>query len=186
MNASEIYKQFNGVEDIEIGGGLASAFAGYLAAELLLLVTRLSSGRDLGFTDDDYKRMNDQAGEYGTKLLKGSFEDIRAFGVIDGAYKLPKDTEEQIAARKQKIQEASIYATELPINNAKLCKALLDMAHSLEGKSNPNCISDLECAISLCKSGLMGCLLNVKVNLPSIKDQALVEKFSAQVSALEA
>ncbi len=177
MNINDIKASFGLPEDIEIGGGLASAFAGYLAAELIMLITRLSSGRELGLSDERYSEMNAEAKTVGRELLDGAFEDIRAFGVIDAAYKLPKNTDEEKEIRKKAIEAGGVYAAEVPLRNAINCKKILLMAHELEGKSNPNCSSDLFCALGLAKMGVDGCVLNVEANLPIIKSQTDKDRF---------
>lgn len=186
MNIKEIAKQFGKDEEIEIGGGLASAFAGYLAAELILLITRLSSGRNLGMPDEWYAEMNAKAKLISEELLAGAFEDIRAFGVIDAAYKLPKNTEEEKVARKKAIEAGGVYAAELPMKNAFNCKKILKMAGELENKSNVNCSSDLECTLSLSKLGIKGCVLNIKANLPIIKSEEDKARFTSAIAELEA
>ena len=185
MNIKELAKQFGADEDIEIGGGLASAFAGYMAAELLMLVTRLSAGRNLGFTDEDYSRMNWEARELAANLLAGAFEDIRAFGVIDAAYKLPKSTDEEKKTRLQAIQAGAVYAADVPLNNAANCQKVLVMAQELGGKSNPNCSSDLQCALALAREGIKGCVLHIEANLPIIKSETEKARFTAFITTMK-
>jgi methenyltetrahydrofolate cyclohydrolase len=165
---------------------LASAFAGYLAAELILLVTRLSTGRNLGLTDQRYAEMNAEAKLISEKLLSGAFEDIRAFSVIDAAYKLPQNTEDEKTARRKAIEDGGVCASELPMENAFNCKKILGLAKELENKSNVNCSSDLECALSLAKFGIKGCVLNIRANLPIIKSEDKKARFISAIAELEA
>ena len=67
----------------------------------------------------------------------------RAFNKVSAAFKLPKDTDEQKAARSKAIQEDTVTATEVPYENMALCMKGLEITQKIVGKSNPNAASDL-------------------------------------------
>jgi formiminotetrahydrofolate cyclodeaminase len=77
-----------------------------------------------------------------------------------------------------------LKATRTPLINAEKCRQVLDLKQKLEGLSNPNTASDLECAGHLAKAGLLGCLANVKINVPNLKNKSQVDHIVKKVEKL--
>ena len=100
------------------------------------------------------------------------------------AYRLPKSTEEEKNVRTAAIQQAITGATETPLQNAENCARALELAAQLEGRSNPNAASDLECAVFLATAGLKGALSNAEINIGSLKDEGVVAAFTKRVTDL--
>ncbi len=155
--------------DNTTGGGAASALAGAMAAALTAMVGRLSRGREGMEPPAFYDQISSLAEVLAQRLADGSQEDSRAFEQVRAAFALPKGTEAEKQARSEAIQAAWRYATHVPLGNAELCQAVLDLAQRLEGRSNPNAASDVACAMHLARAGLLGCVENVRINLPAIK-----------------
>jgi formiminotetrahydrofolate cyclodeaminase len=173
--------------DNATGGGAASAVAGAMAAALVGMVARVSIGKkNMPEPDDFYAGIDRQAQASALDLLAGSNADSEAFDRVMEAFRLPKDTDEQKAARTAAIQQAIIGATETPLRNAEGCARILELAAQLENRSNLNAASDLECAILLAAAGLKGALSNAEINIASLKDAAVAEAFRARVAALRA
>ncbi|MBI9046152.1 MAG: cyclodeaminase/cyclohydrolase family protein [Anaerolineaceae bacterium] len=86
--------------------------------------------------------------------------------------------------RRAVIQAAWIQAAEVPLANADGCAAVLELALHLRGRSNPNAASDLSCAFYLALAGLKGCIANVEINLPAIKDENVKAKLSDHMQTL--
>ena len=153
------------------GGGTASAVAAAMAAALVGMVARLSIGRKGMERDGYYHDISREAKALSVELFIGGREDSQAFEAVLASYRLPKETEGQRRARRATINRAMVRATQVPLDNAEACKRVLDLCARLEGRSNPNAASDLECALHLARAGLLGCLGNVEVNLSSIQDE---------------
>jgi formiminotetrahydrofolate cyclodeaminase len=170
--------------DNSTGGGTASALAGAMAASLASMVARLSVGKAAGAVDSFYQELAAAGEKLSLELQAGAARDAEAFDGVKAAYRLPKDTPEQTAARSAAIQAAVIDAARVPLANAGMCARALDLARLLEGRSNPNARSDLQCAIYLARAGLAGCLANVAINLPSIKDPATAGAIAEHAHAL--
>ena len=169
------------------GGGAASAVAGSMAAALVGMVARVSVGKkNMPEPDAFYQAIDAEAQTLSLTLLEGSNADSAAFDRVMDAYRLPKATDEEKAARTAAIQQATIGATETPLQNAANCARALELAAQLEGRSNPNAASDLECALFLATAGLKGALSNAEINIGSIKDEGVVTAFTKRVSALRA
>ena len=172
--------------DNATGGGTASAVAGAMAAALVGMVARLSLGKKGLHPDDFYSRIDSETQKLSLQLLDGSNTDSKAFEQVQAAFKLPKETDEQKAKRKNAIEQAMLQATRVPLENAKACRAILDLQQELEKSFNANAASDLECAAHLAKAGLLGCLANVAVNLANIKDEKVVQSFIKETEWLRA
>ena len=168
------------------GGGTASALAGAMAAALAAMVARLSGAKALGASDAAYRQVSATGETLSAELAAGAARDAEAFAAVKAAYRLPRETPERKAARTESIQAAMINAARVPLHNAGLCVQVLELVGLLEGRSNPDALSDLQCSRYLAQAGLDGCLANVAINLPSIKDQAVVSAIKDQVRTLRA
>ncbi len=170
--------------DNSTGGGTASAVAGAMATALVAMVARLSIGKTGMEQGAFYQEVIEEAESLSRELSEGGREDSEAFDAIRLAFRLPKETEQHKNRRRQAIQAAMIHAARVPLANARRCARTLELAHLLTGRSNPNTASDLECGLYLARAGLRGCVANVKINLPGIKDQAIANQLGAEVENL--
>ena len=109
-------------------------------------------------------------------------EDTKSFmGVIE-AYKLPKDTEEEVQARNKAVVEGYKVALETP---KKLCDEslrLYPVLDSLSDLGNKNAISDVGVAALMVYASIESALLNVIINLNSIDDIDYKEEVNKYIS----
>jgi methenyltetrahydrofolate cyclohydrolase len=172
-------------EDNSTGGGSASAIAGAMAASLAGMVARLSVGRESMESEAYYREKNSQLVRLSATLLNGSRLDSEAFGDVQQAFRLPKETDGEKEIRRRRIQAAWIKATHIPLDNARYCAETLALAQSLVGRSNKNAASDLTCAIYLARAGGLGCLDNVEINLAMIKDETEASELAGQATLIK-
>ncbi len=172
--------------DSSTGGGTASAVAGAMAAALVVMVARLSIGKDGLHTEAFYRELGAEAQVLSDELLHGGREDSEAFAAVCAAYRLAKHTDEERTVRRQAIQRATIEAARVPVANMERCWRVLELAMQLRGRSNPNAASDLECALHLARAGLLGCADNVEINLPAIRDQLVAGELAERAGSLRA
>jgi len=158
--------------DNTTGGGTASAIAGAMGASLAAMVARLSIGKDGMQPDAFYREAIEQLETLHERLFAGGYIDSQAFESVSSAFKLPKSTDEEKKARSVAIQAGWVHATNVPLDNAERCAEVAKSALYLKSQSNQNAASDLECGFHLAKAGLKGCIANVEINLPMIKDAA--------------
>ncbi|MCG8532575.1 MAG: cyclodeaminase/cyclohydrolase family protein, partial [Desulfovibrionales bacterium] len=111
-------------------------------------------------------------------------EDTQAFNAVMAAFKMPKGCEEEKTARSAAIQEGYKQATATPMETAEKCLAVLELATAIAGKANPNTASDLGTAAQVAYAGVQGAVMNVKINLPSIKDENWRNKEAEKTSRL--
>jgi methenyltetrahydrofolate cyclohydrolase len=170
--------------DNSTGGGTAAAIAGGMAAALAAMVARLSVGADSPEPEAYYREVARRGGDLAEALIAGGDEDARSFDAVLAAYRLPKATDADKDERRAAIQAAMMQATRVPLHNAERCADVLALVARLAGRSNPRAASDLQCAGFLARAGLQGCLANVAINLPGIKDAAAAEEIRARASEL--
>ena len=160
------------------GGGSVSALSAAQGVGLVAMVADLTIGRE---KYAEYEQVCKEAKEEALKLYESLVaaidEDTEAFNKVSAAYKMPKDTDEQKAARSAAIRKANVGATQVPYETIKLCLAGLKVTETMVGKSNPNAASDLGVAALNLMAGIRGAWLNVKINLPGIKDEAAKAQF---------
>lgn len=162
------------------GGGSVSALAGAQGVGLFMMVSDLTIGKA---KYADFEDICIKAKEKGEKLYAELFagidKDTEAYNLVSAAFKMPKDTDEAKAARSKAIADATLIATEVPFRNMELCFAGLETAKELAGHSNPNAASDLGVAALNLLAGVKGAWLNVKINLPGVKDEEKKAAFTA-------
>lgn len=163
------------------GGGSASALSGAQGCALLMMVADLTLGKE---KYRDFEEICLQAKKKGQSLyeeLRASVDrDTETFNLISAAFKLPKDTDEEKAVRRAAIADGTLTATEVPFNTMKLGFEALKLVESLIGKSNPNCSSDLGVGALHLKACIEGSWLNVKINLPGVKNEEKAAYFEKE------
>ena len=164
------------------GGGTISAYMGALGAALGTMVANLSSHKP-GWDDqwEKFSQWADKGQELMTELLHLVDEDTEAFNRIMAAFGLPKKTEEDKAARSQAIQEATLYATQVPLHTMQASFRAFDICRAMAEEGNPNSVSDAGVGA---RAAVLGAGLNVKINAGSLKDREVADKLIAEANEL--
>lgn len=184
MIDTETYLKVLDPEDTSTGGGSASAIAGAMAGALIAMVCNICA-RDQGIDDrESFQQATFQAKQLSEWLLAGARDDTRAFQAVRSAYKLSKESDEERKTRSQAIQAAWIDAARAPLENAVHCLRLAELGLQLERRVLSQVHSDLSCARLLAHAGALGCLENVAINLPQIKDQTISAQLAEQAAEL--
>lgn len=167
------------------GGGSISAYMGALAAALGTMVANLSSHK-AGW-DERWETFSDYA-EQGQGMLKELLalvdEDTAAFNRIMDAFKLPKGTPEEKAARTAAIQAGTLYATQVPLRTMKAAHATFPLLRAMAVDGNPNSVSDAAVGALAARSAVLGAWLNVKINAAGLKDRAVAEALIAEANEI--
>lgn len=172
------YNELLGSKEPAPGGGSTAALTGVLAASLTMMVVSLSKGKkSFEALDEGIKKAfmeeSKNIEELREELSVLAEEDTKAFNKFMEAMKLPKDTEEEKAIRNKKLQEASIYALQVPLTTGEKCYLILKNQKTIAVYGNKNAVSDVGVGSLLALAGLEGALLNVNINLPSIEDEKI-------------
>ena len=167
------------------GGGSASALAGSMGISLTKMVTELTMGKKK-YAEYDQLAQDTQkeAARLQENLLQAIDKDTEAFNVVSAVFSMPKSTPEEKAARSAALQKALQGAAESPYEMMETCLEALRVTNKVVGKSNTNAASDLGVAALNLKSALQGAWLNVLINLSGIKDEAFVEKYRQDGTAV--
>ena len=167
------------------GGGSAAGLAGAQGAALLSMVCNLTIGRKkYAGVENEMKLALDQAEGLRQRLIALIEEDVRAFDGVMAAYRLPKETPEQKAARSAAIQAGLKEATRTPMETLTACVAVLELAPGVVAKGNPNVISDGGAGVLSAHAGMMTAALNVRINLNAIKDNVFVVEQNTHMDEL--
>lgn len=167
------------------GGGSVSALAGAQAAALMGMVCGLTIGKKkyVDF-EEDCKAAQTKAGELYKGFAEAIDKDTEAFNLVAAAFKMPKETEEEKAARRQAIADGTLEATKVPYSVMEMAAKGLEVAESMMGKFNTNAASDLGVAVLNLMTCMKGAWLNVKINLPGVKDEALAAEYAEKGAAM--
>ena len=148
------------------GGGSAAALAGALGAALVAMVCGMEKTKTGGA--GERARLDAAAGAVGAaagRLRALGDEDTAAYDAVRAAYRLPKVGEEEKTARKKAVSSAMAVATEVPLETARQCLAVMAAAVEAAIHGNPNALSDARTAGALAFAGLLGAAENVRINL---------------------
>lgn len=158
------------------GGGSISAYMGALGAALGTMVANLSShkpGWDAQW--EFFSKWAEKGQQVKETLLALVDEDTNAFNVIMNAFGMPKGTDEEKAARKAAIQEATKYATEVPMKTVENAFKVFEICEAMIKKGNPASVSDAGVGVLCARAAVHGAYLNVKINASTLEDKEYAE-----------
>ncbi len=167
------------------GGGSISAYMAALGAALGTMVANLSAHKP-GW-DERWKEFSDHADkgrELQDKLMALVDEDTAAFNRIMAALGMPKSTEEEKAARRAALQEATLYATQVPLRTMQTACECFDLLEAMAREGNPASVSDAGVGALAAEAGVQGAGLNVRINAAGLADRAVAEALTAEAAAL--
>ena len=168
------------------GGGTAAAVAGAMGASLAEMVSGLTLSKEKYAASHEAVRPIAEASQLARAEFVGlAREDSEAYDEVVAARRLPKETEEQRAARAHRIVLANRNAAEVPMRTARAAVRLLAALPDLAEKGNPNAASDVGAAALLLDACVEGALLNVGINLSGIEDATFVAEMQRETAVLQ-
>ena len=168
------------------GGGAIAALSGAFGAALAAMVGSLTLGKK-GYEDaqEEMAEMTDKGKNLAKKLLAAMDKDANSFNGYMAALGMPKGTEEEKTIRRAAMQDALKSASLVPLNTAKTAAEVFPLAEAAVKSGNRNAVTDGLVAAMMARTAVLGALLNVKINLGSIKDEAFVQELQAACGALQ-
>ena len=167
------------------GGGTISAYMGALGASLGTMVANLSSHKP-GWDDrwKEFSEWADKGQAIARELLHLVDEDTEAFNRIMAAFGMPKKTDEDKAARSAAIQDATLYAAQVPLRTMKESMKVFEICRAMVMEGNPNSVSDAGVGVLAARAAVLGAGMNVKINAGSLKDRAVADALIAEANEL--
>jgi len=167
------------------GGGSGAALGGALAAALVSMVCNLTIGKK-GYEDvqepmADLLRKSEAIRNELPQLLEA---DTQVYGKVMAAYRQPRKTPEQKRARNIAMQGALKEATEVPLSIAQRCAQVVELSLPAAEMGNQWAVSDAGVGVLLADASMRAALLNVYINLSSIKDKDYVQQTLAHVETI--
>jgi methenyltetrahydrofolate cyclohydrolase len=167
------------------GGGAAAGVAAATGAALIAMVGRLTIGKP-GFEDVEQrmKAVTERADELRAAFLELAERDAEAFGSVMDAFRLPKDSDDERAARTMRIQQAYDDAAAVPLELAERAVDLMEPAEDATAMGNPNASSDGYCAGTLLHAAALAAIANVRINAAGLKDEGKAKGLVDRCDAL--
>lgn len=168
------------------GGGSAAALAGAVGTSLLIMVAGLPKTRR--GTDEERSALDAAANRL--RPLRDELQalidrDSEAYTSVLEAYRLPKSTDAEKAARQAAIDTAMHFATETPLATMRACERVMREAEAVSAGGAPSAATDVAVAIELVKTAARGAAMNVETNLAALKDTDFVSRVSQERRDLE-
>ncbi|HEC87483.1 MAG TPA: methenyltetrahydrofolate cyclohydrolase [Thermoplasmatales archaeon] len=168
------------------GGGSVAALAGALGAALSAMVCNLTLNKEkFASVHDEIEEVLERCEHTRERLTDIIDKDTEAFNKVMDAIKLPKGTEEEQKKRKKELQKALKGAALVPLETARLCAEVIELSKVVAQKGNQNSITDAASSAIIAEAGFKAAILNVKINLASIKDKKFVEEISYEIEMIE-
>lgn len=168
------------------GGGSAAALAGAIGASLLIMVAGLPKTRH--GTDEERSALTAAAARLRPlrdELASLIDRDSEAYTSVINAYRLPRSTDAEQAARRDAIDEAMRTATEAPLATIRACERAMREAEVIASSGAASASSDVAVGIELLKTAARGAGMNVDTNLAAVKDAEYVKRASQEQRDLE-
>jgi len=167
------------------GGGSAAALSGALGAALLSMVCNLTLGKKrYADVQEDITELVGKTEALRHRLTDLLEADVEVFTGVSAAYKMPRETPEDKAARSAAIQDALKVATQVPLDVAKACVDVIELCTQTAEQGNKGAVSDAGVAVLMAEAGLRSAALNVIININAIKDEAFSTKVQGELDAL--
>jgi glutamate formiminotransferase/formiminotetrahydrofolate cyclodeaminase len=164
-------------ESMAPGGGSISAYVGALGVSLGTMVANLSAHK-AGWDDkwEFYSDWAEKGQAYKNKLLFLVDEDTNAFNKIIDGFRMPKSNNEEIEARKEAIENATKYATEIPFQVMETAYNSMEVMQAMIAEGMQTSLSDAGVGILCARTAVIGAYFNVRINAKDIKDSVYAEE----------
>jgi formiminotetrahydrofolate cyclodeaminase len=169
------------------GGGSASALAAAVGAGLVAMVASLTVGRaEYADAEPMATQIGGAALAVRDELVELADRDSHAYDQVVQARRMPRETDEQKAARSATLSRAIQLAAEIPLRTAHVAAQALELAAQIAPIGNRNAVSDAGVAALLAAAAVRGAILNVRINLPYLApDTVLRREGPAELERLE-
>ena len=190
MSLSEL--TINGFTDIVAssapspGGGSVAALAGSLAAALAGMVAALTEGKEkYAAYQDEMSSVLKESHVLQCQLTELIDRDSSSFALYMQALSLPKGTPAEKAIRSERMQDGLKTAALVPMETAEASFKVFPLAETVLQHGNSNAVTDALVSVLLARAAVLGALLNVRINLSSIRDEEFTQTLRDRADVLE-
>jgi glutamate formiminotransferase/formiminotetrahydrofolate cyclodeaminase len=167
------------------GGGSVAAHAGALGAALAQMVAGLTIGRKkYAAVDAEMRELALRASALRATLGGLVERDAQSYTAVSEAYKMPKEPASAATARSAAITQALLRASDVPLETARACADVAELAALVGAKGNTNAVSDAGVAALLAEAACKGAAYNVRINVASLEDRSLGTSLVDEARAL--
>lgn len=168
------------------GGGSAAAFSSAAAAALAAMVGRVTLGKKkYAAVEPQMQLLIEKADHLRHQLTEAVEKDAGAFNQVMVAYKLSKDTPDQLKKRQEAIEQATLIAAQVPLEVAGLSLQVLELIAQAASLGNINAISDAGSGGALARAALTGAGMNVRINAAALLNQTLAAPLLTELAGIE-
>lgn len=184
MKTTEFLEELSSKAPVPGGGG-ASAAVGAFGAALGMMVANLTVGKKkYAAVEEEILAALEKLGKLRDRLVALTDRDAQAFEPLSRAYGLPKNTEEEKAAR-EKVMESALYdASVAPLEIMETVLASMDLLEVLGEKGSRLALSDVGVGILFAQAALEGASLNVFINTRLMKDRGRAEELNGRADRM--
>jgi methenyltetrahydrofolate cyclohydrolase len=184
MALADLIDAFSSTDAVP-GGGSAAALAGAVGVSLLMMVAGLPKTRtDAPEETADLAEASSRLHPLRDALVELVDRDSDAYRQVLAAFRLPKGSEADKAARKEAIEAATRAATDAPLDTMRLCQQALRGAVIVASNGSRKATSDVGVAVELLVAALRGARLNVDINLAGLNDESYAARIRDEVEEL--
>jgi glutamate formiminotransferase/formiminotetrahydrofolate cyclodeaminase len=178
--------QFDKAQILESGGGSAAAYAGAMGAALVAMVSGLTIGRKkYAEVEAEMQAVRVMAEKLRAEMTQAVDDDAASFEAVIGAFKLPKETDDQQKARTAAIQIATLNAANIPLHSAERSVKIMELAIKCAEHGNLNAISDALSGFAMSRASLTAAAYNVRINVHSLPDKSAGDEYLKELAELE-
>jgi len=155
------------------GGGSVAAHVGALGAALAQMVAGLTVGKKkYAAVDAEMREVALRGAALGNTLSALAVRDAEAYAAVAAAYKLPQEPETAAETRRQAVTAALLNAAQVPLETARACAEVAELAAAVAERGNTNAASDAGVAALLAEAGCKGAAFNVRINVAALDDRS--------------
>lgn len=167
------------------GGGAAAAYAAAMGAAAVRKVVAVTVGKPkYAAHEEELQPYVAQLHTLSERCIALAAADEAAFAAFMAAYRLPRGTDDERAARATAIQEGVRGAAAVPLRLMAACREILTIAERVAVIGNPSAAGDCGAGAALAVAAMRTSMLNVTANVAAMKDAAEAMGYREQLREL--
>ena len=167
------------------GGGGAASLSASLGCALGSMTANLTLGKEkFKLYEEDIKLLLEKLTICQQELLEFMDQDASAFEPLSKAYKLPKNTPEEITYKAQIMEVALFDASLVPIKIMEKSLEALSLLADISKHCSKLTISDIAVGAQFLRSAISGASMNVYINTASMENREQAEQLNQKADDL--